>query len=250
MNSETLILQDSTSKYDTLNSWLTILTDFFTNKGFTIAEGDGFGVIMTTDYNLLFGIQVTDNTGIAIYTTHGNDIYGSFALGTYTIVDGVVNVSVIAETSGGLKLNSSASHSLAIHYHITENNKYLDIQLTENNLPFAGYLITPLNDLETTDTSDTCLIGMNNAGYVCSVITPNRVYSSSTTILVEPLTMALSSGRYTCYSCPITVHDTTLRGILPHVKGIKGNFTHAFAQEIILEGKQYYHLGSNIYLPL
>lgn len=247
MNSETIILQDGATKADTFASWLSTLTEYFTGKGFTIAEGEGFGVI---DNEMIFGIQVTDNMGIAIYSEEWNDIYSKFALGVYTIVDGAVTLSQIAITNNSIHLTSSASHTLNVNYHKDNNNTYIDIQFPGLGFPFASYLITPLIDLEVNDTSDIFLMVMNSKGYVMSVITPSRLYTTTTTIRVEPLTMGLVTDRYTCYSCPIMIHDESLRGVLPHVKGIKGNFTHAFAQEIILEGKQYYHLGNNIYLPL
>lgn len=246
MNSEIITLTDSTSKSESLKSWITSLTEYFTNKGFTVAEGSDFGLV---NNEMVFGIQVTDDMGIAIYTTMWSNTHSKICLGTYTIVDGAVTINLIVE-GGPTPIASSGSHVLNVNYHKDNNNTYLDIQLAENTTVFAGYLITPLTDFEITDISDTCLMVMNSSGYIQSMITPNRIYTASTTIIVSPLDFTLANDRYTCYSCPIMVHDTTLRGVLPNVKGIKGNFTHAFTQEIILEGKQYYYLGNNIYLPL
>lgn len=249
MTSETVILNNMPTKEGSLISWLESLTEFFQSKGFTVAEGDGFGIV---DNEIMFGVKCTENTGALVYSTPYSSNYSSdIAVGTYKIVDGVVSINENLSTPGyRIDLTDSTTHALVVNYHVDSNNAYFDVQLDTNF--GAGYLITKFDDYVESDISDKCLLSMVSSGYRSVLITPNRYYGSTANGTLKALpNLKLPSGRYTSYTTRVCSSDSSvIYGITPNLIGICGDFTHAYAQEISVDGKNYFHLGNHIYMPL
>lgn len=270
MNSETIVLSVKSSKSATFSSWVDTLTNYFQSKGFTIANNTGFGIINSTcgvtvkdpggvvaDGEMLFGIEVTDGIGIAILTTDWNEIISRFWFCFYTIVDDTINIVRLHNNTDNVYVTSAyaSSYHISINYNFDNYNKYFDVKLDEASAAaniFAGFLITTFNDAEISSTLNKCLICMSSSGYNSLVVSPLKVFNTVTGIQLKPsLTLSLPSSRYACYSSEIILSDAyTLYGTFPNLVGICGDFTHAYAQEISVDGKNYFHLGNHIYMPL
>lgn len=270
MNSETLTLQCKWNRGDTIQSFIDTLTEYFTAKGFTIDTREGFGNV---NGELFFGVKVTEEVGILIETrnyssTPGGTNNSGFRFGVYNITsDDTINVkwssgiyTFFDVTSGG-SLGATSYQYININYHKDSDNVYIDMQHSGSNAGnFAGFLITPHFNLDSVNMPDKCLLYFNSSGYVGYGMTTEQI-NNGTYAVIPNCGLQLKDSRYTCYFCDAVVSSSNsvghanltggyILGVLPKVKGILGNFTHTFAQEIVIDGKTYFCLSRRLYIQI